>query len=186
MRLAAETGVAMATETAADREQALDEVARRCARRGYSIAYRLLRDRSEAEDAVQEALARACESWSRLRDPAAMDAWFHRVLTNLCLRTLRRRRLFAWCRRADLEDAARPADELPAVSLPDLAGLDARRLLAAVDRLPPMQKSVVVLRYGEDMAIGDIAAALGIGTETVKTHLARGLGRLRDRLGRQG
>lgn len=171
----------MATDAAEEREQALAAVARRCARRGYSIAYRLLRDRAEAEDTVQEALARACESWGRLRDPAAMDAWFHRVLTNLCLRALRRRRLFGWWQRANGDDQAAVAADLPAVAMPALAGLDAGRLLAAVDRLPPMQRSVVVLRYGEDMSLGDIAAALGIGPETAKTHLARGLDRLRLR-----
>ncbi len=69
--------------------------------------------------------------------------------------------------------------------MPSLAGLDAGRLLTAVDRLPPMQKSVIVLRYGEEMAVNDIAAALGVGPETVKTHLARGLERLRQRLGRK-
>ena len=171
----------MASDVADQREQALEAVARRCARRGFSIAYRLLRDRAEAEDAVQEALARACESWSRLRDPAAMDAWFHRVLSNLCLRTLRRRRLFGWVRRARGEEEGAPI-ELPAVTMPAFAGLDAGRLLAAVDRLPPMQKSVVVLRYGEDMSLGDIAAALGIAPETAKTHLARGIDRLRERM----
>lgn len=172
----------MATDAIDEREQALEAAARRCARRGFSIAYRLLRDRAEAEDAVQEALARACESWGRLREPAAVDAWFHRVLTNLCLRALRRRRLFGWWRRSEDDEAACAADLPAAAELPSLAGLDAGRLLAAVDRLAPMQKSVVVLRYGEDMAIGDIAAALGVGPETVKTHLARGLERLRERL----
>ncbi len=178
VRFAADTA-AMAGDLAEDREQALEAAARRCARRGFSIAYRLLRDRAEAEDAVQEALARACESWSRLRDPAALDAWFHRVLTNVCLRALRRRRIVGWWRRRDDDAVA-----VPGVSLPELGGLDAGRLLAAVDRLPPMQKSVVVLRYGEDMAVGDIAAALGIGAESVKTHLARALDRLRGQLGR--
>jgi RNA polymerase sigma-70 factor (ECF subfamily) len=185
VRSAADTGVAMASDAADEREQALEAVARRCARRGFSIAYRLLRDRAEAEDAVQEALARACESWSRLRDPAAMDAWFHRVLSNLCLRALRRRRLFGWLRRAGGEEEAAAPGDLPAVAMPALAGLDAGRLLAAVDRLPPMQKSVVVLRYGEDMSLGDIAAALGIAPETAKTHLARGIDRLRERLRRE-
>ena len=175
----------MAADVVDGREQALEAVARRCAGRGYSIAYRLLRDRAEAEDAVQEALARACESWSKLREPDALDAWFHRVLTNLCLRALRRRRLLGWWRPGEGDQPA-DAVELPAASrMPSLAGLDAGRLLAAVDRLPPMQKSVIVLRYGEEMAIGDIAAALGVGPETVKTHLTRGLERLRQRLGRK-
>ena len=175
----------MAADVIDGREQALEAVARRCARRGYSIAYRLLRDRAEAEDAVQEALARACESWSKLREPDALDAWFHRVLTNLCLRALRRRRLFGWWPGTGEEEQAARAEDLPAaVAMPAIAGLDARRLLAAVDRLPPMQKAVVVLRYGEEMTIADIAAALAVGPETVKTHLARGLERLRQRLRR--
>lgn len=177
----------MAEGAVDQREQALEAVARRCARRGYSIAYRLLRDRAEAEDAVQEALARACESWSRMRDPDALDAWFHRVLTNLCLRTLRRRRLIGWWRRRDggSEEVDGAAELTAGAAMPSLAELDAARLLAAVDRLPPMQKSVVVLRYGEEMSVGDIAAALGVGSETVKTHLARALDRLRERLRRQ-
>src|SRR6476469_10901434 len=78
----------------------LSELASAPARKGYGIAYDLLGNRAEAEEAVQEALARACESIADLRDPVAAPAWFLRIVTTMCLRTLRRRKLkrtlFGW------------------------------------------------------------------------------------------
>ena len=82
------------------RSRLLAELAADPARKGYGIAYDLLGNRAEAEEAVQDALARACESIGDLRDPAAAPAWFLRIVTTMCLRTLRRRRLsrrlFGW------------------------------------------------------------------------------------------
>src|SRR5882672_9135485 len=82
------------------RSRLLSELAAAPARKGYGIAYDLLGNRAEAEEAVQEALARACESIADLRDAAAAPSWFLRIVTTMCLRTLRRRRLrrklFGW------------------------------------------------------------------------------------------
>src|SRR5687767_11335177 len=61
--------------------------------RGFALAFDLLADRSEAEDAVQDALVKALAWASRLRDPEALEAWFLRTLANGCIRTLRRRRV---------------------------------------------------------------------------------------------
>src|SRR3954468_12094378 len=92
------------------RSRLLSELAAAPARKGYGIAYDLLGNRAEAEEAVQEALARACESIANLRDPAAAPAWFLRIVTTMCLRTLRRRRLkkklFGWWPGKDDVDAA--------------------------------------------------------------------------------
>jgi RNA polymerase sigma factor (sigma-70 family) len=60
---------------------------------------------------------------------------------------------------------------------------DRARLLAELDQLPSMQKATVVLRYGHDMSLDEIAATLGVSGETVKTHLKRAFARLRLRLG---
>src|SRR5205809_7169949 len=92
------------------RGRLLAELAGTPARKGYGIAYDLLGNRAEAEEAVQEALARACESIADLRDPAAAPAWFLRIVTTMCLRTLRRRRLrrrlFGWWPGQDYEGDA--------------------------------------------------------------------------------
>jgi RNA polymerase sigma-70 factor (ECF subfamily) len=167
-----------------DRDQALDRLARAAARRGYAIARDLLRDAAEAEDAVQESLARACAGWERLRDADALEGWFYRVLTNHCLRTLKRRRIFSWFRRGNDDDGDAPELELPAGGLlPDEAlarATETTRCLRAVERLPPMQKAALVLRYGHDLSVDEVADAMGIGPGTVKTHLVRGLRKLRE------
>jgi RNA polymerase sigma-70 factor, ECF subfamily len=169
-------------ETVPAREQPADErdlllgrLASAAGRRGYAIARDLLRDPDEAEDAVQEALARACASLDRLRDPAAAEAWFCRIVTNVCLRTLRRRRL----RRVLFGDGTGPEPVAPA---PDASRGDVARLMQALDRLPGKQKAALVLRFGHELSIPEVAGLLGVKPATAKTHVERGLQRLRSLL----
>src|SRR6478752_812922 len=109
------TGARLDVASRADaRGRLLSELATAPARKAYGIAYDLLGNRAEAEEAVQEALVRACESIADLRDPAAAPAWFLRIVTTMCLRTLRRRRLrralFGWWPSKD-DDAPPPPIE---------------------------------------------------------------------------
>ncbi len=186
------------------RSRLLSELAGNPARKGYGIAYDLLGNRAEAEEAVQEALARACESIADLREPAAAPAWFLRIVTTMCLRTLRRRRLkkklFGWWPGKDDEtadaaptgartsadigtgDIAERMHAVDAVETPDaLAG---RQALAAMihklDDLSAQQRTALVLRYGHDLPVAEVAGMLGVELATAKTHLVRGLARLRD------
>jgi len=163
-------------DTSHDRSRALETLAARCAGKGFHIAHDMLGSGAEAEDAVQEALARACERFDKIRDPAAIEGWFYRVLTNHCLSALRRRRVTTAVLAIWPSSQARrstPAHELE----PDVS-----RLLRAIDRLPAKQKAAVVLRYGHDISLDEIADMLGVGRGTVKTHLVRGLKRLRTLL----
>src|SRR5579883_2337625 len=92
--MALSTGARLDMATTPDaRSRLLGELAGAPARKAYGIAYDLLGNRAEAEEAVQEALVRACESIADLRDPAAAPAWYLRIVTTQCLRVLRRRRL---------------------------------------------------------------------------------------------
>ena len=178
----------------------LAELAATPARKGYGIAYDLLGNRAEAEEAVQDALARACESIGDLRDPAAAPAWFLRIVTTQCLRTLRRRRLrrrlFGWMSSKDDETA--PTNQAsdssgtdviaqrmhgngtpaPREALVDQEELGA--LLGRLHDLSPQQRTALVLRYGHDLPVAEVATLLGVELATVKTHLVRGLARLRD------
>lgn len=175
---------------AARRERALTQLATATAPRGYRIAFDLLRDRAEAEDAVQEALARACEAAGRLREPDAIEGWFYRVLTNLCLRQLRRRRLRRWLgmeRRPADDPPDQPAeiDERPRAARADEALAERQEiahLLDQLDTLPAQQRVALVLRYGHDRSIAEIADMLAVKPATVKTHLVRGLRHLRAAL----
>lgn len=197
----------------------MSELAAEPARRGYSIAYDLLGNRAEAEEAVQEALASACEQIANLRDPAAAPGWFLRIVTTTCLKTLRRRRLkkrlFGWWPGAENEDRKRTngaliasgsqpmtalgstasvsadtgADDiagrmhaLVTISPPDaLVGNETlTALLDHLEQLSTQQRTALVLRYGHDLPVAEIAALLGVELATAKTHLVRGLAKLRD------
>jgi RNA polymerase sigma-70 factor (ECF subfamily) len=189
------------------RGRMLSELAAGPARKGYAIAYDMLGSRAEAEEAVQEALARACERLDDLRDPAAAPAWFLRIVATTCLRTLRRRRLKRavfgrWFERgstANGDDAPPSASDDADHSGaddgdgPPLHGTRAASaatsvserqevtaLLKNLDALPAKQRAALVLRYGHDMPVPEVAATLGVELATAKTHLVRGLARLRD------
>lgn len=169
----------------ARRERLLHQLATSAAPRGFRIARDLLGSRDAAEDAVQEALARACEQCDRIRDLNAAEGWFYRVLTNLCLRTLRRRRL-----RRLILGRERPTDEhRPSAPQPladrQLAHTeDVAQLMTALDGLPSKQRAALLLRYGHDLGVAEIADMLAVRPATVKTHLVRGLRRLRKKMER--
>jgi RNA polymerase sigma-70 factor (ECF subfamily) len=167
------------------RNEALEALLRTSSARGMRIAQALLRSRAEAEDAVQEALARACQEFARLRDPAALDGWFYRVLTNVCMRAQRRGRVLRGWRRLLGQSETPSLEQAGDVLLPDeeLSRRQRLRLLQRrVHELPPMQRTVLILRYGQELPIFEIAEMLGVGAGTVKTHLTRGLARLREKM----
>jgi len=186
------------------RSRLLEELATGPARKGYAVAYDLLGNRAEAEEAVQEALARACESIDDLRDPDAAHAWFLRIVTTMCLRMLRRRKLrralLGWLPRgknapeptaapSTAAELAAPREDIaermhgtpdagPPVRLASQQELGA--LFGRLELLSAQQRTALVLRYGHDLPVGQIAEMLGVEPATAKTHLVRGLARLRD------
>jgi RNA polymerase sigma-70 factor (ECF subfamily) len=190
------TGARLEVATADSRGRLLAELAAAPAKKGYAIAYDLLGNRAEAEEAVQEALARACESIGELRDPGAATGWFLRIVTTMCLRTLRRRRLkrrlFGWLPGGENKtevggelDSASVAERVHATAGPAPREALAERqefgaLMTRLDRLAPQQRTALVLRYGHDLPVPEVAALLGVELATCKTHLVRGLARLRE------
>lgn len=192
------TGAGSQLASRADaKSRLLAELATAPARKGYGIAYDLLGNRAEAEEAVQDALARACESIADLREVDAAPAWFLRIVTTQCLRTLRRRRLkrklLGWWPTQDDLDAAPVTEHQPddiaervhasAGPAPRDALESSRRLGALFDKLHKLsaqQRTALVLRYGHDMPVAEVAELLGVEPATAKTHLVRGLARLRD------
>jgi RNA polymerase sigma factor (sigma-70 family) len=134
---------------------------------GYRVAYRLLGDRTEAEDVAQEAVARAYARWRRVHDHAA--PWVARVAANLALDRLRAK---GRRRQVELIDAAsRGSAERAAVDRLELARL--------LESLPRRQREVVVMRYLADRSEADTAEALGTSVGSVKRHAHRGLATLR-------
>jgi RNA polymerase sigma-70 factor (sigma-E family) len=133
-------------------------------------------DLGEAEDLVQECLFKVARSWSRVRRMEQPLAYTRRILINLALDDARARAV----RRIELDGNVRAADE-PAREV--LAGLETRdELLAALARLTPRQRAVLVLRYFNDLTEPQVAELLGCSTGTVKSNASRGLARLREAL----
>ncbi len=139
-------------------------------RRAVATARRLVGDPVTAEDLAAEALARAYAHWPKVRSHPNPDAWLLRVLGNLAIDHVRRRRRTS---PTDLHGGSSAADD--AVLRVDLA--------RAMKRLSNRQQEVVVLRYLVDLPEAEVAESLGMTTGSVKTHLSRATRRLRDELG---
>lgn len=121
-------------------------------------------DLGDAEDLVQEAMARASARWGRLRHYDVPEAWVRRVAMNLAadLRRRSRRRLAAMTRLAAMPDT--DAVELPA---------EDRRLVAALGTLPLSQRQVLVLHHLADLPVTEVASVLRVPAGTVKSRLKR-------------
>jgi RNA polymerase sigma-70 factor (ECF subfamily) len=144
----------------------------------YRLAAVILRDPTEAEDAVHDAVVVAWRSWSQLRDPAAAPAWFRRILINGCRDRLRRRK-----RRSLLEILRPPTlHEEPTTPDPSLDSVARQALRATLLRLSPDERVVISLRFGEDMTVPAIAVAIGIPEGTVKSRLHSATLKLRAEL----
>jgi len=124
-------------------------------------------DRLLAEDATQEAFARAFERWRRLRAHDWAPAWITTTALNVARRTLRRR------------PVVEPADP-PEADTEEL--IDLREAIRA---LPPRQQEAVILHHLQDRPVAEVARAMGVSEGTVKTHLHRGRRALGERLGRR-
>jgi RNA polymerase sigma-70 factor (ECF subfamily) len=123
----------------------------------------------DAEDAVQEAFARASVHWGRVRGYDLPEAWVRRVALNVAFTGLRRarRRMEALTRAAPP-----PAPPLPGASL---------ELVEALGRLPLPFRQVLILYYLADLPVERVAGELGIAVGTAKSRLARA----REALARQ-
>jgi len=134
-------------------------------------------DRSRAEDAAQEAFARAFRKWPTV---SAMDrpvGWVVVVGVNQMKRWITRGEKHA--QPASAADATTRIEGSP--HAPDLAEAiaDGTSLRTALDRLGPRQRATVVLRYLCDLPTADVAQALGCSPGTVKSALSAGLANLR-------
>lgn len=138
----------------------------------YRTAYLLAGDHAGAEDLLQNAFAKLYLAWDRVRDHGALDGYVRRIMVNEHHSLWRR----AWKRREH------PTDTIPETGTHDSYddGLGGA-LWSYVQTLPPRQRSVVVLRYYEELTEAETADLLGISVGTVKSQTSRALAGLRAR-----
>jgi RNA polymerase sigma-70 factor, ECF subfamily len=144
-----------------------------CAR----LAYRLLGNRQDAEDALQETLLRTYRSLARYQERELFRAWLFRILVNQC-RTLggrrgRRERRFVH----DPSAIERPFGDSVA------ARAEIRDAFqTALDTLDPLLREAFLLKHGEGLEYGEIAAITGAGVSALKMRVKRACDALRPRL----
>lgn len=161
-------------------ETEVEELARRALRLALRTSAAILESREEAGDVAQDVAVDVLRSHGDVRDPAAFDAWVHRITVRHAMRRLKRRRR---ARRAETPLALLPEAEEP----PSPVGVDRDLTLAARDalatamaELPPKQRIALALRYVHDLSDEEIASALDCRTGTVHALLSRGRERLRS------
>jgi RNA polymerase sigma-70 factor, ECF subfamily len=132
----------------------------------------LMRDRSAADDLVQDCLERAISQWGRRREGGDAKGWVFTILHNLAMTALRRRAV----RSGDVDVESMEGLLTAAPAQED--GLKYRALLRALQALPEDQRSVLLLVGVEDLSYADAAKVLGIPIGTVMSRLSRGRARL--------
>ncbi|GAA0939574.1 SigE family RNA polymerase sigma factor [Nonomuraea longicatena] len=137
----------------------------------FRTAYLLTGDRHTAEDLVQSALVKTAAKWRNLRDPTAIEGYVRRVMYH--------EQVSWWRRRSRVTEVS--TDRVPEQSGDGHADVADLRVVmrAALSRLTPRQRTMLVLRYFEDLSETEIARLLGVRVGSVRSQIYRSLERLK-------
>ncbi len=157
-------------------------------KRVFMLCRRMLQDVDEADAATQDTFLKA---WQALNRPESRELddpgkWLTRIAVNTCLDRLRSRRWQFWRKRPNPEDEATIL-ELAQAGEPSaedhlFAQQIGRRLEQALENLSLRQRAVFTLRHYEDRSLAEISEILSLDVGTVKVHLFRAMGKLREEL----
>ncbi|UOF91938.1 RNA polymerase sigma factor SigW [Fodinisporobacter ferrooxydans] len=159
-------------------QQAFAEIVERYKDKLYNVAFRMLGNRQEAEDAVQEAFLRAYANLKTYDSSYKFTTWIYRIITNLSIDRLRKRKI------DESLDAANDPDEISlyhTISSDELTPEEEivrsetqDEVQSAILQLPPAYRATILLKYVHDRSVQEISEILRIPAATVKTRLHRG------------
>ncbi len=133
----------------------------------YRVAFSYCKSKEDALDIVQDTIVKALKSYKSIHSEAYISTWFYRILINTSISFLRKRK------------EVLPFDVNKEASYEDREFID---LYDAIDTLEPSEKTLVILRFFEDLKISDISNILEININTVKTRLYKVLKKLKLKL----
>lgn len=131
----------------------------------YRLAYSYVRNREDALDIMEDAICKALSRAKSLRDPDLVKAWTYRIVVNSALDFLRKRRKDLYLESDVLESESDKYQDLD--------------LQSAIASLSTRNRTIVLLRFYEDMKIEEVAEIMGENVNTIKTALYSSLKRLR-------
>jgi RNA polymerase sigma-70 factor, ECF subfamily len=153
----------------------------------YQICYRMLGNRHEAEDMAQEAFVRAYVNIHSFNINLKFSTWLYRIATNLCIDRIRKKKpdyyLDAEIAGTDgldmysqvASDSPGPETEVESLELQDT-------IQAEIMKLPEKYRSVIILKYIEELSLKEISEILDMPIGTIKTRIHRGREALRKQL----
>ncbi|MBC8098980.1 MAG: sigma-70 family RNA polymerase sigma factor [Armatimonadetes bacterium] len=149
----------------------------------YNLCYRLLGERTEAEDCTQEAFLKAYANLRRYDIERPFKTWLLTIASNHCIDRLRKRRMTWVSIDEPLPATLALASSDPQPEQAALANERSRRIQALLDELPEEYRAAVVLRYWYDYSYVEIAEMLTTTESAIKSRLFRARQMLADKLG---
>ena len=163
---------------------AFDELVRRHSRQVYGMSFRMLKNREDAEDNLQNAFCKAYGKIRQFEGKSRFSTWLMRITINEALMTLRRRRLEGLLQYADGNDD----ETAPEIEVRDMRADPEREYLTkelaatAFEALRPTLKYTFLLQKAEGWTSEELAEAMDVTKETVKSRIFRARVRMRQRL----
>lgn len=153
----------------------------------YHLAYRMLNNKQEAEDVVQETFLRVYMNLHKYDEKLKFSTWIFRIGTNLCIDRLRKRKQ-TYSLDADVTDgegndyySLLPGHEdTPEKQV--IVSETQQQIKDAIESLPEKYKTIVILRYLQDLSLQEISEVLDMPVTTIKTRVHRGREFLRKKL----
>jgi RNA polymerase sigma-70 factor (ECF subfamily) len=153
----------------------------------YRVAYQFAGNHYDAEDIAQDVFIKVYRSLGTFRQDAQLSSWLYRIVMNACI-DHRRRHAPAGAAPFGEEAEYRllnTPEETPGPEEQAYAGELGDAITAEIDRLPPGQRIVFIMRHHQGLKLGEIATALGLAEGTVKRQLHSAVHRLRRALARE-
>ncbi len=150
----------------------------------WHVIQRMVRHPEDTRELCQEAFLRVHRYLHQYRFDSPLKSWIGQVAFSVARRHLERKRI-ALTEAGDDEDGLSLLDNLgdgSDLQADHVQADDERELHAAIERLPPLQRTVLTLYHLEELPIGEIAAITGLAEGTIKSHLFRSRNKLRELL----
>ena len=147
-------------------------------KQAYNVAYGFVNDHDDANDIVQESFVRAYQSIGSFRGEAQFSTWLYRIVTNVSLNRTKQKTK----KMAREETHPEVLLELGHYPLPAEDSDLAMHIERAVHQLPTLQRAVVILRHINGLSTREVSSILKCSEGTIKTHLYRGLKKMKKKL----